>query len=387
MTDEIYRPPISLEREQREIDMMSIKPNDGGTGFGNRESEAFVDNILTAMGFGRNNQRIVNNLRAINILQNQTMPVVPTENMGYVFFTRPSLNLSYDNIATQRKMTPMLTGDKNSVWRFVRASLDHIGASSGKIGGDCPYVDPLNPFIPVLSNCIETLGGWPSSSVDSYTSKAGNYREQWSMIDSTYHILGSYSLNASFQNPPNDAISKLFNTWSMYGGLVYDGSLAAYPQARLQRYIDYNSRVYRFIMDHSKRKILKWAACGVCYPTFNNDAESMDFDRSKVYNEGTQRIDVSFMATGAEYNDPITLHEFNTAVEIMNPSMRSPHREQQMKRIEQHEKQYMNFLAYPYINLTTCELEWWTFANVHAAINSQLGDMVNGQYYRNTGSQ
>ena len=383
MTDEIYRPPISLEQERREVEMMAGTPDNPGDGFASREAAAFVDNMLTAYGFGRTDQRIVNNLRAFNIIQNQSNPQVQVENMGYVFFTRPSLNLSYDNIAQIRKFTPMLTRDQYSVQRFVRATLDHVGSVYRGGLGDSPYVDPYNPFIPILTNSIETLGGWPNPAVDHYTSKAGNYKEQWAMVDGSYNIYGSFNLSASFNNPPNDAVSKLFNAWTMYQNLVYDGTIAAYPQARLQRYIDYQTRIYRFVMDHSKRRILKWANCGVAFPTTNTDADSMDFDRTKVYNENAGRIDQNFLCTGAEYNDPITLYEFNSAVEIMNPAMRGGEekRRKRMVKLDQGEKMYMNYLAYPYVNIITNELEWWTFKDVYNAIKKEIGDLKYGNPY------
>lgn len=380
MADENYRPPVSEAQEKKEIEMMTGTPSDPGTGFSSREAEAFVDNMLTAFGFGRTDQRIVNNLRAFNIIQNQSNPQVQVENMGYVFFTRPSLNLSYDNIATVRKLVPLLTNDKNSVHRFVRASLDHTGSVFKGGLGDSPYVDPLNPFIPLLTNSLETLGGWPNPAVDHYTSKAGNYKEQWAMVDGSYNIYGAFNLSASFINPPNDAVSKMLNTWTMYQNLVYDGTIAAYPQPRTQRYIDYQTRIYRFVMDHSKRRILKWANCGVAFPTTNTDADSMDFDRTKVYNENAGRIDQNFLCTGAEYNDPITLYEFNAAVEIMNPAMRGGEagRLKRMVKLEQADKLYMNYLAYPYINLITNELEWWAFRDVYQHIKNSLGDFRYG---------
>lgn len=385
MADEKYSPPVSEAQERKEIEMMAGTPSDPGTGFGSKEAEAFVDNMLTAFGFGRTDQRIVNNLRAFNIIQNQSNPQVQVENMGYVFFTRPSLNLSYDNIATVRKMVPMLTNDKYSVHRFVRASLDHQGSVFNGTLGDSPYVDPLNPFIPILTNSIETLGGWPNPAVDHYTSKAGNYKEQWAMVDGSYNIYGAFNLSASFVNPPNDAVSKLMNTWTMYQNLVYDGTIAAYPQPRTQRYIDYQTRIYRFVMDHSKRRILKWANCGVAFPTTNTDADSMDFDRTKVYNENAGRIDQNFLCTGAEYNDPITLYEFNAAVEIMNPAMRGgvAGRSKRMVKLEQADKLYMNYLAYPYINLLTNELEWWVFRDVYQHIKNSLGEFRYGNDYLN----
>lgn len=382
MAEEFYNPPVSEAQDKKEIDRMTLdmKQKDPGRAFITADAEAAVDNLLTAMGFGRTDQRIVNNLRAFNILQNQSNPQVHVENMGYVFFTRPSLNLSYDNIATVRKMAAMLTNDESSVHRYVRATLDHVGSVHVGTKGDSPYVDPLNPFIPILTNTIETLGGWPNPAVDHYTSKAGNYKEQWAMVDGSYNIYGAFNLSASFNNPPNDAVSKILNTWTMYQNLVYDGTLAAYPQARTQRYIDYQTRIYRFVMDHSKQRILKWANTGVSFPTTNTDADSMDFDRTKVFNENAGRIDQNFLCTGAEYNDPITLYEFNATVEIMNPAMRGGEkgRSLRMVKLKQGEKMYMNYLAYPYINLLTNELEWWVFIEVYNKVKQILGEYQHG---------
>lgn len=166
----------------------------------------------------------------------------------------------------------------------------------------------------------------------------------------------------------------------MYQNLVYDGTLAAYPQARTQRYIDYQTRIYRFVMDHSKQRILKWANTGVSFPTTNTDADSMDFDRTKVFNENAGRIDQNFLCTGAEYNDPITLYEFNATVEIMNPAMRGGEkgRSLRMVKLKQGEKMYMNYLAYPYINLLTNELEWWVFIEVYNKVKQILGEYQHG---------
>lgn len=375
---EMYREPETRDQLLRKIDYMTNVPKiDGSYAFTDRETEVYVNNIMTSMGFGNMNQRITNNLRGVNILQNQQIPYTVSENMGYVFFTRPSLNLSYDNIAPVRKMTPLLTTDQHNVWRYVRATLDHIGASHARTNAYSPYVDPLNPFIPVLTNCIETLGGWPNPSVEVYSSKAGNYKDQWAMVDSSYHIYGNYNLSASFVNPPNDVISKMFNTWTMYSSYVYEGEIAAYKEARVQRYIDYQTRIYRFVMDYSKTKILKWANTGVAFPTTNTDADSMDFDRKSNFNENAARMDQSFTCTGAEYNDPITLHEFNMTVMLMNPNMQPNRRKKYMVKLEQGEKMYFNYLAYPFINLSNNELEWYCHKSVYQYFKMQLGGLFH----------
>ena len=78
----------------------------------------------------------------------------PDIGYGHIFFTRPRLRLSYDNLIKKRAFAMMLEGDPNSVASIVRAYLDPIGHKNGVF--KCPRVDSRNPFIPILSNnCID----------------------------------------------------------------------------------------------------------------------------------------------------------------------------------------------------------------------------------------
>jgi len=46
------------------------------------------------------------------------------DNEGYVFFTRPQLNLTYGNISNMRKFMSLLSTQPNSIQRYVRVMLD-----------------------------------------------------------------------------------------------------------------------------------------------------------------------------------------------------------------------------------------------------------------------
>src|SRR5690606_3923357 len=47
-----------------------------------------------------------------------------TDSRGLVFFTRPGLNLSYDNIIMDRTLLPLLAEDSKSIYRAIRVMLD-----------------------------------------------------------------------------------------------------------------------------------------------------------------------------------------------------------------------------------------------------------------------
>jgi hypothetical protein len=73
---------------------------------------------------GALDQAITNSLYGIN---HQDVPSrIPhnKEHRGYVFFTRPQLNLSTGNLRNVRALNPFLTKEPLSVQRFARCTLD-----------------------------------------------------------------------------------------------------------------------------------------------------------------------------------------------------------------------------------------------------------------------
>lgn len=296
-------------------------------------------------------------------------PVHPnTDHYGLIFFTRPSLNLSYDNLVADRRFAQMTTSERTSMWRAIRAYLDPVGQRQNASGGDCPLVDPKNPFITLLSNLCINCSGWPDSSVEVYKSKQGNMREQWMMYDGTYKINGEFSLTANFQNALNDPITHLFSTWARYGSLVYLGQFMPRVEALIYRYIDYQCRIYRIVLDATKTRVQKIAACGAAQPVFSNEGAHFNYDSTKPVNPDVDQVSVQFSCIGAEYNDPITVIEFNRVVQMFNVDMTDENRESRMQKIPMAYYRHFNFCCYPRIEPSTMEMQWWVEKTVYNAL-------------------
>ena len=322
------------------------------------------------------------------------------DNMGFTFFTRPILNLTYDNLSAKRELATLRNAGPNTIARFVRNTLDPWGArgtpaftSSGSnvsfIGGGngndpteaihvadvnsrkSPMVDEYNPFIPLLSNTLVSLSGWKDVAINDYTSKAGIGNEQWVMPDGYYNIRDTFELNANFRNIEGDPITLLFQTWIQYYMGCRDLDLNPYPNFIYEREFDYNTKIYRFIMDHSRRYIQKYAAT-IAYPTSVSFGQQFNVDSSKNFVETNAELPITFKCIGASYNDPILLYEFNEVVgeyceglqiqydkyDYNTQSLVVKDMENWVK-LQPSEKLRGTYFAIPLVNYITYELEWW----------------------------
>lgn len=91
-----------------------------------------------------------------------------------------------------------------------------------------------------------------------------------------------------------------------------------------------------------------------------------NFSRDLPYSEANKSIQVPIACTIAEYNDPITLWEFNKLTAIHNPDMGDDVREDRMTQISPEERKLFNYRGFPWINLeNNNELEWWVDNDVY----------------------
>ena len=302
---------------------------------------------------------------------------------GFVFFTRPQLNLTTKNIERIRSLYPLLNKNEKSIHRFVRTTLDPrlLTGIDGDLYGyykdikmNCPLVDSENAFIPILSNTILSLTGWPDMVTPTMTTSSGLRKEQLTMVDGTYEIYDAFDLSGTFKNFKGEPLTLLFQVWMMYPSLVFEGLLDKYLDFITENEFDYNTRIYRFIMDSSGRRIKKAAATGVSFPNTSPTGKFFDFDRSKPYSDATGDINVVFKCNGAMYFDDIVLKDFNATQAIFNPGIREYLK---LKTEEERDKSYMvkvpyeilpelNYRAYPLVDLETYELIWLVNKNSKA---------------------
>lgn len=279
---------------------------------------------------------------------------------GLTFFSRPNLNLSYDNIMAYRQLSVLASDNPRSYSRIIRRMLWPDSYESD-IKKDNTIFDNRQAFMPLLSNALTNMSGWPDLTLHAYSTSEGMAKESWMMNDTIAEINGRYSLDCTFENTLGDPISLTLFAWLLYIGGVYIGTkIQPAGYSIVQNEMDYNTRIYRFVMDWSGRYIQKWAACGAGFPAGLSMGSAFNYSRDNPYNESQKSIQTTFECTVAEYNDPITLWEFNKLVVMFNPDMGDGVRQNNMVKISAEQRKLLNYKGFPFINLAANnELEWW----------------------------
>lgn len=297
-----------------------------------------MQSVLT--GFNKNQQGNA-------VLSNNDM-------MGYIFFTRPDLNLSYDNISLIRKLNLLGGQVANSYQRMVRALLDTTNASSDEYKTD--LVDNNSPFIPWFSTTCINCNGWPDLKLNLFRTQEGIAKEVWAMVDDIVDINGYFELNVTFQNLQGSPHILALLTWIMYASYVYLGKLSPHKRNIIEDEMDYNTRIYRFTMDYTNRYIQNWAATGASFPIGLPMGAIFNYNRDNIFNEDMKTLSIPFACIGADYNDPITLLEFNDLQEEFHPALINNPNDFVRQRPDEMLK--YNYKGYPRIDLETNELYW-----------------------------
>ncbi len=315
--------------------------------------------IQETQNIGGGAQAHTNNLYGIN----QTMikqPIALGRNlMGYTFFTRPQLNLQDDNLLSKRMYFDYLTKNETSINRYIRTMLDPRLQYSNI---QCPLTDPLNAFIPILTNQVETVSGWPDIVLPTYTSAEGLRKNQYSQPDGIIDIYSAYDLDVTFRNSADRVIIKMMHLWLMYMGDVFRGHLSPYTDFLVENERDFDTRIYRLTMTQDNKRVAMIFSTGVSFPLNVPMGKFADFTSSTPYGEQTKEINIRFKSLGACYMDPVLVREFNDTVSIFNPTMKQINKGEGQSTygiIPQAQMQRLRNRGYPRINPATAVLEWW----------------------------
>ena len=312
---------------------------------------------------------MTNNVYGINHRQTPLAVPINKDHYGLTFFTRPQLNFQSPNLRRLRIMHPLLTQQSLSYGRFIRCTLDprlQRGLSNGDKNSDdivnaieCPLVDDRMAFIPVLTNSLTNISGWPDIKVPTFTSREGPYKEAFSMVDGITVDYSSYTLTANFRNSRGDPITSMFYYWAHYMANVFEGTLVPYADMIVERELDYCTRIYRLVLDPTKRKVQRIAACGAAFPVGVPTGSIFDFAADKPYNDANSTITIPFQAMGFICQDDILIRTFNETQAIFNESMEPGKRSSQMQAVPIEYLKYFNNRGYPYIDPNTRELIWY----------------------------
>lgn len=326
-----------------------------------------IDQISRNTGLGSLSDAYGNMLRGINHRGLGNPINKNLDNSGIVFFTRPDLNLSYDNLAASRTLMNLAIGDgvEATIQRAIRTILDPRGAFERGITS--PLVEHKLPFISLLSNNLLSLNGWPDRAPEVYTSNAGIQKEQIAALDGTYQHRGELTLSANFRNTAGSPILAMISAWLETAINCHDELMVPYTDNKIHRRLDYTTRVYHFTLDPSRRFIQQWVACGGGFPSTDPIGQMFNFQGGETMMQSSDQIPIQFSCTGADYNDPITLEEFNDLVAMFNPdcTVRKYNNDGTVElagpyyRVDPHLLRTANYYGTPIIHLATNELMWF----------------------------
>ncbi len=341
--------------------------------------------IRTTTPHGSTVQSLTNALYGLNMNIGPNKTDLNRDVFGYTFFTRPQLNLSSDNITNSRKLATLLTESSDNIYRYIRKLLDprlefgDIDTSGDSVNGlKSSLVDPFNPFLPVLTNTLESISGWPDIVAPTYTSKDGVRREQWSIVDGFVEIFNAFDLDLNFKNIREEPLTLLFQMWTQYQASVYDGTLVPYPDMVIRREIDYQTRIYRLIMGEGTNKIKKIAATGASFPISVPMGKFFDGSQDSNLRTQSKNINIRFKCQGAMYNDIILMQEFNEAVAAFNPDIRAmldkdnETAESNLILVPDELKNMLNHRAIPFIDLRDNTLQWYINKNLLEVVKLEL---------------
>lgn len=347
------------------------------------ERKVAIDLISKVNGYGSISSAQMNNIAGINLNLNGTPAPRNQDSHGITFFTRPDLNLSDENLAMSRMLSPLIGSKPDTMATAIKAMLDPRGNHQSGIFNN------QQAFIPLLTNNLLSASGFPDLMVDTYTSKEGNYKESWSMVDGTAHIFNTYDISTSFRNIQGDPITLLLMVWTLYSSLVYEGVMVPYPDNVLENRIDYNTRIYRLVLDSDWRYVQKIASTGASFPVAAPTGAAFNYSDDAEYNTENDQISTSFRCMGFTYLDPIVVSEFNASVYLTNPTMTDSKRNSKggLIKISSSVKYgpggkygyigstLLNMLShkcYPRIEPNTYELEWWANSSDFVAAINEL---------------
>ena len=321
-----------------------------------------IDDLFRSNSIGSINKALGYALYGINLHWSSSHIPANQYRAGYTLFTRPQLNMTTDNLLADRSMLNLLNKDPASIGRFVRCTLDPRLMNKSKYNPtpySCPLVNNKQAFIPILSNTITSVSGWPSWTVPLFNEKEGLYGQSYSQVDGRVDIRSPVELTVSTNvNAAGEPLLNIIKTWALYMAHVSEGTvLSPYNDMLIENEIDYQTRCWRLGMDKSGRRVVKMAATGPGIPINVPIGEGFDFNDETIYNQ--EKLSYRFTFMGVEYDDPILVYDFNKTVVAFNNEMDDNFREARMVLVENIAMPFLSHLAYPRINPDTMILEFW----------------------------
>ena len=280
----------------------------------------------------------------------------PMTDNGYVFFGKPKLNLYSSSLKQDRILSALNTLSPESLAFAIRCYLDPKFANRSdisKIAQNCELYNTETPYIPVLTNQLESLSGWAAPTMEIETTEGGFFSENITIAKGHNDLNKTITLSATFNELVGFPITNIFMMWFRFIHLTTRGVVKPHNKYIEEYKVFYGFPIYRFVLDVSGKYIEIWSKGTLCFPNDYPIVDKLDFNKEntrKIHNKVTVSITVNF----SEYMDIAILSDFNTWVKRACPSI------EEYQPLTDEQKKYFLHYAIPYINFQhgTKELEW-----------------------------
>ena len=311
-------------------------------------------------GFG---SAMINMLKGVRILGpgNQMAPI-PDDNIGLVFVNRPLLNLSDENVQLHPQLATLYNPPKNTLQHYIKGLLDPVWSRGNS--GSTDFLDPLYPWISPFTNLCKVSSGFPDASLNVSKSTPGIRGEVYQYVDGILKVNYDYDMRMSFYPSKPNILPAIFDVWNHYIEAVTlgDEGMEPYAEALFQNYRDYDCRIYHIIMNRNLRNIEGIYCNGYSWPnTYPSGAFSMiDRTTNSLRGQGQDELEITFPSVIFRYNNIQIADQFNRTTVFFNKNMLPNVRETHYRRLSPREYMMGNYNVYPWINVNTMEMEYWS---------------------------
>lgn len=273
-------------------------------------------------------------------------PLPPNrEHTGLTFITRPRLNFQRTNLRQDSVMAWLDSVDPMSLPFSIRAYLDAEWADQKKdLVEFSPFVNGNSPFIIPLTNCMKGITGFPDFMLDTITTEQDFYGGDQTIVAGSNFNQNTNDLTLTFRDIQGGYISALFLAWLRTMALLRLGIMVAYPEDIAYNEMCYSCSIYRFVLDPSKKFIVKWAKGTGCFPVNLPSGSFFNINDGETFSSSGAEFSVTFKMNHFHMQDGAILKNFNTLVN------RFVGGDPRQGRLKAPSRTYTNFTGIPYID-------------------------------------
>ncbi len=275
-------------------------------------------------GWGSYNEQIHNNFSKFDRFRTRFV-MDNYLRTGFLFMTRPMLNLQFSNLQMNRTMNLLNTMNPKSIQFAIRSYLDtRFARLHPVLVAQCPFIDYRSPFMTIITNNVTDFSGGPSYQMNVETEEPGYFSESQSVAIGSDSFKRPFDIQLSVVDPIGGPIDAIMRFWTLYMELINTGEMIMYPDQVHERVLNYTVSFYRFIMDPSMTYIRKMAKYTGCFPVSHPGASVFDFSSKQTFVDTLRNYSLTFKCGSGhvDVDDPVIAEEFDILVERYFPKIR-----------------------------------------------------------------